>query len=58
MKELLDEQHWVAQTNMFGLWVVGPDMGDGIVNVLGMGKTPQEAFDMALRTKEKPRGNR
>lgn len=50
---LLSERNWVAQTNDFGLWVVGPEIEDGSINVLGMGRTCDEACEMALRSKEK-----
>lgn len=48
---LLDENRWVAKTNMFGLWIVGPEE-DGLINAIGMGRTKDEAIQMAMRSKE------
>jgi len=46
-------KEWVAQINHFGLWIVGPEIEDGAINVLGMGRTMEEAYEMAQRAKEK-----
>lgn len=48
----IDEQMntWVAQVNHFGLWIVGPEIGDGTINVIGMGRTKEEAYEMAQRS--------
>lgn len=47
-----ETKDWVAQVNTFGLWIVGPEIEDGTINVLGMGRTKEEAFEMAQRSKE------
>ncbi len=49
--DIMEQEKWVAQTNMFGLWVVGPEI-DGLLSVLGMGRTLDEACEMAMRSKE------
>lgn len=50
---LLEENNWVVKTNIYGLWVVGPETEPGTINVLGMGRTFGEALEMARRSKEK-----
>lgn len=47
--EAMSLNDWQAQTNMFGLWVVGPLDECGIMKVVGMGRTFNEAVEMALR---------
>lgn len=44
---------WSAQQNHYGLWLVGPEMSNGKVMVMGMGRTFEEAFQMAERTKDR-----
>jgi hypothetical protein len=58
MNEPSDEKDWVAQKNRFGLWIVGPERVGGIIEVLGMGHTREEAYLKALKTKETPDGKR
>ena len=48
----LRERNWVGQTNIFGLWVVGPETEDGMIAVVGMGRTLTEAFEIAERSKD------
>lgn len=50
VEEIYHEKKWVANTNVFGLWIVGPEEG-GLIGVLGMGRTLDEAYQMALRAK-------
>ncbi len=49
--DIMERENWVGQTNMFGLWIVGPQE-DGLMNVKGMGRTLDEACEMAMRSKE------
>lgn len=48
--ELLQRMNWVAVTNPQGMWVVGPEDDQGIVEVYGMGKSFKEAIEMARRS--------
>lgn len=50
--EVMSFHDWQAQTNTFGLWVVGPLDECGIMSVVGMGRTFPEALEMALRSKK------
>ena len=50
---LMEENKWVTRTNMFGLWIVGPETEPGTIEVLGMGRNFKEALEMARRSKEK-----
>ncbi len=50
--EAMIQNDWAAKTNEFGLWIVGPEK-NGIINVLGMGRSFREAFEMAFHSKEK-----
>jgi hypothetical protein len=43
-------EDWVFEVNRFGLWVVGPEMQDGAINVVGIGRTCEEAYEMAKRS--------
>jgi hypothetical protein len=47
---LLREKNWVAQTNNAGMWMVGPETEEGLINVLGLGATFLEAVEMARRS--------
>lgn len=49
--DVMEGHDWQAQTNTFGLWVVGPLDECGNMNVIGMGRTFPEALEMALRSK-------
>ena len=42
--------HWMMAINPLGMWVVGPVDTDGLMNILGMGRDLQEAFEMAKRS--------
>ena len=46
--EAMIVNNWVARTNDFGLWIVGPEENN-VINVLGMGRTFHEAAEMAYQ---------
>lgn len=47
--ETMRNGDWSAEQNAQGMWKIGPEF-DGIMNVLGMGRSFIEAFQMAKRT--------
>ena len=54
--ETMIENGWVVKTNIYGLFVIGPEIDDGVVEVVGHGRTFMEAFFMAERSKENKNG--
>ncbi len=51
--KLITDHHWAIEMNPFGMWAVGPQDADGLMNVLGMGRSLLEAFEMAKRSASK-----
>lgn len=52
VSQLMIANDWTAEMNQLGLWVVGPEDKEGVINVLGMGRSFMEAIEMARRTLE------
>ncbi len=46
----LQEKNWVIRNDRPHLWVVGAETPEGLLNVLGMGRTILEAVQMAVRS--------
>ncbi len=46
----LREKNWVIRNDNPHWWLVGSETPDGLLNVLGMGRTLLEAFHMAMRS--------
>lgn len=51
MKQEMSANQWIAIINQFGLWIVGPIV-EGTINVIGMGRTFEEALEMAVRSQD------
>lgn len=49
MGHVMTERHWVAWVNRHEVWSVGAER-DGILEVFGIGRTMEEAFEMAERS--------
>lgn len=50
-KEIIDvmaKHHWTAEQWPNGLWIIGPEDTEGVINVLGAGLDFMEAFNKAL----------
>lgn len=52
LAKILEKNNWAADASPYGLWAVGPEMTDGSLNILGLGRTLEDACTMALKTKE------
>ncbi len=46
----LREKNWAIRNDSPHWWLVGPETSDGMMNILGMGTTLLEAFNMAVRS--------
>ncbi len=51
--KLITDNHWAIEINPFGMWAVGPQDANGFMNVLGMGRSLLEAFEMAKKSSSK-----
>jgi hypothetical protein len=47
---ILDERNWSAECSRFGIWAVGPEDESGVLSVLGLATSLEEAVAMAVRS--------
>lgn len=48
--QTMEKKGWVALMNDSGMWAMGIEKPDGLVEVRGMGISIKDAFEMAMRS--------
>lgn len=52
---IMDRHGWVAEISNSGMWMIGPQTSEGLLDVWGQGTDLREAVENALRSIEHSR---